>query len=64
MAAKRPFKIVCSQKLIRSLADIAVHINQIKRRSAGNFLSLLVALVIKGLIIWDYKCNQKLSGGM
>ena len=31
------FKIVCSQKLIRSLADIAVHICQIKRISAGNF---------------------------
>ena len=31
------FKIICSQKLIRSLADIAVHISKIKRRSAGNF---------------------------
>ena len=31
------FKIVRSQTLIRSLADIAVHISQIKRRSAGNF---------------------------
>ena len=31
------FKIVCSQKWIRSLADIAVHICQIKRRYAGNF---------------------------
>ena len=30
------FKIVCSQKLIRSLAGIAVHICLI-RRSAGNF---------------------------
>ena len=30
------FEIVCSQKLIRSLADIAVHICQIKI-SAGNF---------------------------
>ena len=36
MAAKGHFKIVCSQKVIRSLADIAVHISQIKR-SAGNF---------------------------
>ena len=46
-------KTVCSQKLIRTFADIAVHICQIKR-SAGNALtsiSLLVALVIKGLII-------------
>ena len=31
------FKIVCSQKLIRSLADIDVHICQIKRISAGIF---------------------------
>ena len=31
------FKIVCSQRLIRSLADIAVYICQIIRRSAGNF---------------------------
>ena len=30
-------KIVCSQKLIRSSADIAVHICK-KKRSAGNFL--------------------------
>ena len=32
------FKIVCSQKLIRSLADIAEHICQIKRRSDVNFI--------------------------
>ena len=31
-------KIVCSQKLIRSLTDIAVHICQIKRKSADFFL--------------------------
>ena len=65
------FKIVCSQKIIKSLADIAVHICQMKRRSAGNFscnaltsISLLVALVIKGLIIWESKCHQKFPGGM
>ena len=63
------FKIVCSQMLIRSLNDIAVHICQIKRKSAGNFflkcatsISLLVALVINGLIIWESKCHQKSSG--
>ena len=33
----RHFKIVCSQKVIRSLTGIAVHICQIKRKSAGNF---------------------------
>ena len=37
MAAKRPFEIVWSQKVIRSLADIAEHIGQIKRRSDDNF---------------------------
>ena len=50
---KGHFEIVRSHKLIRSMADIAVHICQIKR-SDGNFLAsifLLVALVIKGLII-------------
>ena len=31
------FKIVCSQKLIKSLTDIAEHICHIKRRSDGNF---------------------------
>ena len=63
------FKIVCSQKIIRSLTDIAVHICQIKRKSARNFflkcatsISLLVALVIKGLIIWESKCHQKSPG--
>ena len=30
-------KIICSQKLIRSLADIAVHNSKIERRPAGNF---------------------------
>ena len=30
MATKRYFEIVCSQKLIRSLTDIAEHICQIK----------------------------------
>ena len=30
-------KIVCSQNLIRSLADIAEHICEIKRRSDGSF---------------------------
>ena len=30
-------QIICSQKLIKSLTDIAVHISQIKRQSAGNF---------------------------
>ena len=28
---------ICSQKLIGSLADLAEHICQIKRRSGGNF---------------------------
>ena len=58
IAAGHPFKIVCSPKLIGSLTDIAVHICQIKGKFAGNFflkcatsISLLVALVIKGLII-------------
>ena len=53
------FKTVCSQKVMRSLTDIAVHICQIKRKSAGNFflkcatsISLLVARVIEWLIIW------------
>ena len=32
------FKIVCCQKLFRSLADIAVYFRQIKRRSAGKFI--------------------------
>ena len=36
MAAKRPFFNICLQKRIRSLADIAEHICQIKRRSDGN----------------------------
>ena len=36
MAAKRPFFNFCSQKGIRTLADIAEHISQIKRRSDGN----------------------------
>ena len=51
------FEIICSQKLIRSLADIAEHICQIERKSPGNvFLkrtdeSLLVAVVIKVLMI-------------
>ena len=31
------FENVCSQKLIRSLVDIAEHICQIKRTSDGNF---------------------------
>ena len=35
-AAKQPFLNFCSQKGIRSLADIAEHICQIKRRSDGN----------------------------
>ena len=48
--------IVCSQKLISALADIAVHICQIKRSAGKKFpavasISLLVALEIKGLII-------------
>ena len=48
------FKIVCSQKLIRSLADIAVHIRQKKGDLLETFswnalksIYLLVALVIK-----------------
>ena len=36
MAAKQPFFNFCSQKGIRSLADIAEHICQIKKRSDGN----------------------------
>ena len=36
MAAKRPFFYFCSQKRIRSLADIAEHIGQIKRGSDVN----------------------------
>ena len=38
MAAKRPFLNFWSQKGIRSLADIAEHICQIKRGSDGNCL--------------------------
>ena len=61
------FKIVCSQKLIRSLIDIAVHICQKKKICRKLFpemyvltsISLLVALVIKRLIIWESKCHQK-----
>ena len=66
MAARQSFY---NCLLIRSLTDIAVHIYQIKRKSAGNFflkcatsISLLVALVIKGLIIWESKCHQKSPG--
>ena len=49
----RHFKIVCSQKFIRSLADIAVHVCQIKKICWKLFSETLVALVIKGLIIWE-----------
>ena len=69
MPLESHFLIVCSQKLIRSLTDIAVHICQIKTKSAGNFflkcatsIFLLVALVIEGLIIWESKCHQKSPG--
>ena len=55
------------RKVIRSLTDIAVHICQIERKSAGNFflecatsVSLLVALVIKGFIIWEIKMSPKI----
>ena len=65
------FKIVWSQKLFRSLADIAVHICQIKRRSAGNvFLKRANEYFFvsgpsnKGLIIWESKCHKKFPGGM
>ena len=64
MAAKRPFLIFCSQKGIRSLADIAEHICQIKRRSDGNcFLKranehFFVSGHSKGLMIWGSKCHQ------
>ena len=61
------FKIVCSQKLIRSLTDIAVHICQIKRKSARNFflkcatsISLLVALVIKEFYNMGIKMSPKI----
>ena len=64
-AAKRPFFNFCPQKGIRSLADKAEHIRQIKRRSDGNcFLkrvnehSSLVAIVIEGLMICGSKCHQ------
>ena len=50
------------------MADIAEHICQIKRRSDGNFslkraneISSLVAIVIKGLMIWGSKCHQNNS---
>ena len=50
------FAIVCSQKLIRTLADIAEHICLIKRRFDGFFfISSLVAIVIKGSMIWRSK---------
>ena len=51
------FKIVCSQKLIRSLAGIAVYITF--SWNALTSISLLVALVIKGLIIRGAKCKKK-----
>ena len=61
------FKSVCSQRLIGSLIDIAVQICQIKKNLLETFpwnvltsISLLVALVIKGLIIWESKCHQKM----
>ena len=61
MAASRHLKIVCSRKVIRSLTDIAVHICQIKRRSAGNFFLknannyffVCGPIVIKELIICE-----------
>ena len=62
MADWQPFRIfsVWSQKLIRSLADIAEHICQIISRSDGNFF-LSVAIVMKGLVIWGSKCHQNNS---
>ena len=55
--------IVCYQKLIRSLADIAEHSCQIKRRSDGNFFMKRAneLFVIKGLMIWGSKCHQNNS---
>ena len=54
--------------LIRSSANIAVHICQLKRRSAGFFswnaltnISLLAALVIKGLVIYGNQNVTKTS---
>ena len=62
------FGIVWSQKLIRSLADIAENICQIKEDLLATFswnvltsISSLVAIVIKGLIIWRSKCHQNNS---
>ena len=68
MATKQQFEIVCSRKLIRSSAEIAEHICQIKRRSDGNFssnaltiFSSLVAIVFEGLMLWGSKCHQNNS---
>ena len=67
MAAKRPFQIVYSQKLIRSLADIAEDIGQIKRSDGNFFLKranehlFVSGIVIKGLMIWGSKCHQNNS---
>ena len=58
-------EIVFSQKLIRSLADIAANICQIKRRSDEFFswntlasISSLVAVVIKESMIWDQNVTK------
>ena len=39
--------IVCSQMLIRSLADIPVHISQIKKRSTANFFLVVYEGYVK-----------------
>ena len=68
MAAKRLFLIFCSQKGVRSVADIAEHICQIKWRFDGNFFLkradehfLFSGHINKGLMIWGSKCHQNNS---
>ena len=59
------FEIVCSQKLIRSLADKAEIFAKLKEDVMETFswnalasISWLAAIVIKGLMIWGSKCHQ------
>ena len=68
MATNSPLEIVCSQKSIRSLADLVEQICQIKKRSDGNFFLkgdnehfFVMTVVIEGLIIWGSKCHQNNS---
>ena len=62
-------KLLYPKKLIKSLADIAEHIYaKLKEDLIATFswnvlmsISLLVAIVIKGLKIWGSKCHQNNS---